>query len=91
MRRNALYLFATVIHTICMHLYTVLSTVLTECKCLTPVSYTHLDVYKRQGPIVFGEDRLTGRGSLPATFYVLKVYFLWQTIRVKQNQIVFCM
>ena len=28
-----------------------------------PVSYTHL--------IVFGEDRLRGRCSLPATFYVL--------------------
>ena len=30
---------------------------------------------------VFGEDRLRERGSLPATFYVLKWYFLWQTIR----------
>ena len=29
---------------------------------------------------VFGEDRLRERGSLPATFYVLKGYFLWQTI-----------
>ena len=44
------------------------------------VSYTHLDVYKRQiqpwfveysRPIVFGEDRLRVRGSLPVTFYVL--------------------
>ena len=40
------------------------------------VSYTHLDVYKRQvvedsRPIDFGEDRLRGKGSLPATFYVL--------------------
>ena len=38
------------------------------------------DVYKRQfveysRPIVFGEDRLRERGSLPATFYVLKGYF----------------
>ena len=39
----------------------------------TPVSYTHLDVYKRQvsRTVDFGEDRLRGRGSLPATFYVL--------------------
>ena len=41
-----------------------------------PVSYTHLDVYKRQVVedsrfIDFGEDQLKGRGSLPATFYVL--------------------
>ena len=40
------------------------------------VSYTHLDVYKRQivefsRTFDFGEDRLMGRGSLPATFYVL--------------------
>ena len=39
------------------------------------VSYTHLDVYKRQVEdlrlIDFGEDKLRGRGSLPATFYVL--------------------
>ena len=32
------------------------------------------------GPVDFGEDRLRERGSLPATFYVLKGYFLWQTI-----------
>ena len=36
-----------------------------------PVSYTHLE-YSR--PIVFGEDRLRGRGSLPATFYVCLLY-----------------
>ena len=41
------------------------------------VSYTHLDVYKRQDflstkrPVVLGEDRLRGRGSLPVTFYDL--------------------
>ena len=35
-----------------------------ENTLLLPVSYTHL-------PIVFGEDRLRERGSLPATFYVL--------------------
>ena len=38
----------------------------------TSVSYTHLDVYKRQElsrPIVFGEDRLRERGSLPTTFF----------------------
>ena len=40
-----------------------------------PVSYTHLDVYKRQvlylkfSCIVFVEDRLRERGSLPATFF----------------------
>ena len=39
-----------------------------------PVSYTHLDVYKRQG-----EDRLRERGSLPAAFFY-QGYFLWQTI-----------
>ena len=32
-------------------------------------------------PIGVGEDRLRERGSLPATFYVLKGYFLWQTLR----------
>ena len=39
-------------------------------KCLSTVSYTHLDVYKRQAlniafsrPIVFGDDRLRERGS----------------------------
>ena len=42
------------------------------------VSYTHLDVYKRQ-PMVFGEDRLRERGSLPAVFFY-QGYFLWQTI-----------
>ena len=36
-------------------------------------------------PVVFGEDRLRERGSLPATFYVLKGYFLWQTIRVANS------
>ena len=39
------------------------------------VSYTHLDVYKRQvensRPFYFGEDRLREKGSLPATFYVV--------------------
>ena len=30
-------------------------------------------------PIVFGEDRLKERGSLPATFFY-QAYFLWQTI-----------
>ena len=46
------------------------------------VSYTHLDVYKRQvaessKSVVFGEDRLRERGSLPTTFYVLtRVFFL---------------
>ena len=45
------------------------------------VSYTHLDVYKRQvedsRPFDFGEDRLRGRGSLPATvfFYQGKLFF----------------
>ena len=28
---------------------------------------------------IFGEDRLRGRGSLPATFFY-QAYFLWQTI-----------
>ena len=32
-----------------------------------------------------GEDRLRERGSLPATFYVLKGYFLWQTIRAANS------
>ena len=32
--------------------------------CANPVSYTHLDVYKRQ-------DRLRGKGSLPETFFVV--------------------
>ena len=44
---------------------------------INPVSYTHLDVYKRQvciqveylRPVVFGEDRLRERGSLPATVF----------------------
>ena len=42
-----------------------------------PVSYTHLDVYKRQveysRSVDFGEDLLREKGSLPATFYVIKV------------------
>ena len=53
---------------------------------IAPVSYTHLDVYKRQ-------DRLRGRGSLPATFYVLTRVFLMANInsrKFKQNQISFC-
>ena len=46
------------------------------CVCVCAVSYTHLDVYKRQivedsRPIDFGEDQLRERGSLPATFYIL--------------------
>ena len=32
-------------------------------------------------PLDFGEDRLRERGSLPATFYDLIGYLLWQTIR----------
>ena len=28
-------------------------------------------------PVDFDDDRLRERGSLPATFYVLKGYFLW--------------
>ena len=39
---------------------------------LKSVSYTHLDVYKRQvlNTCGIGEDRLREMGSLPATFYV---------------------
>ena len=44
------------------------------------VSYTHLDVYKRQivefsRSVDFGKDRLRERGSLPVTFYVLTRVF----------------
>ena len=43
---------------------------------ILPVSYTHLDVYKRQAieysmSVDFGEDRLRGKGSLPETFFVV--------------------
>ena len=45
-------------------------------------------------PIVFGEDRLRERGSLPATFYVLTRVIFYMTngnCRIfKQNQIIFC-
>ena len=66
--------------------------------CTTSVSYTHLDVYKRQivefsRPIVFGEDRLWERGSLPATFYVLTRVFSMandNSRKFEQNQIIFC-
>ena len=54
-----------------------------------PVSYTHLDVYKRQQLVFFIPfliipnsrsvdfvvDRLRERGSLPATFYILTRVF----------------
>ena len=36
-------------------------------------------------PIGFDEAPLRGRGSLPATFYGLKGYFLWQTIRAANS------
>ena len=56
-----------------------------------------LDVYKRQveysRPIVFGEDRLRERGSLPATFYILTRAFSMandKSRKFKQNQIMFC-
>ena len=48
----------------------------------------------RDRPIVFGEDRLRERGSLPATFYVLKRVFSMandKSRKFKQNQIMFCM
>ena len=35
--------------------------------------------------VIFGKDRLRERGSLPAIFYVLKGYFLWQTIRAANS------
>ena len=61
------------------------------------VSYTHLDVYKRQvelsRPIVFGEDRLRERGSLPDTFFVLLRVFCMandNSRKFKQNHIIFC-
>ena len=44
-------------------------------------------------PIVFGEDRLRERGSLPATFYVLTSVFSMandNSRKFKQNQIIFC-
>ena len=44
-------------------------------------------------PIVFGEDRLRERGSLPATFYVLTRVFSMandKSRKFKQNQIRFC-
>ena len=43
-------------------------------------------------PIVFGEDRLRKRGSLPATFYVLTRVFSMandNSSKLKQNQILF--
>ena len=40
--------------------------------------------------IDFGEDRLRERGSLPATFYVLKGYFLWQMIRASNSNRIKC-
>ena len=66
--------------------------------CTIPVSYTHLDVYKRQiaefsRPSVFGEDRLRERGSLPATFNVLTTVIFSMSNdncrTFKQNQIFF--
>ena len=55
-------------------------------------------MYKRQivefsGHIVFGEDRLRERGSLPVTFYVLTSVFPMandNSRKFKQNQIIFC-
>ena len=45
-------------------------------------------------PIVFGEDRLRERGSLPATFYVLRRVIFSMTNdncrKFKYNQIMFC-
>ena len=62
----------------------------------TPVSYTHLDVYKRQleysRPIVFVEDRVREKYRLPATFYVLTRVFSMandNSRKFKQNQIIF--
>ena len=43
-------------------------------------------------PIVFGEDRLRKRGSLPATFYILTRVFSMandKSRKFKQNQLVF--
>ena len=52
------------------------------------VSYTHLDVYKRQveysRPIVFGEDRLRERGSLPVSYTHLDVYKRQVTVPSKR-------
>ena len=55
--------------------------------CVCAVSYTHLDVYKRQ------EDWVGERGSLPETFYVLTRVFSMandNSRKFKQNQIMFC-
>ena len=44
-------------------------------------------------PLVFGEDRLRERGSLPVTFYVLTRVFPMandNSRKIKQNQIMFC-
>ena len=62
------------------------------------VSYTHLDVYKRQIVEVsmtfdFGEDQLRERDSLPATFVLTRVIVSMTNDNCrpfKQNQIMFC-
>ena len=44
-------------------------------------------------PIVFGEERLSESGRLPATFYVLtRVFFMAndKSRKFKQNQIIVC-
>ena len=65
----------------------------THTHSVKPVSYTHLDVYKRQTPIIFGEDRLRERGSLPVTIYVLTRVFPMandNSRKFKQNQKIIC-
>ena len=68
------------------------------CVSDNAVSYTHLDVYKRQiveyaRPIDFGEDRLRERDSLSATFYIFKRVFSMandNSHKFKQNQKIIC-
>ena len=54
---------------------------------------TQLLFVEYSGPVVFGEDPLRERGSLPATFYVLTRVFSMandNSRKFTQNQMIIC-